>query len=382
MTKATKTRAVPILAALMIILMATLATACSSDTPEPGTDPSRQDLLDTIERMDREMNTLQEEVEELRKPAETVESRTITLEPAKTRSTMQTATPTPEMTRTPAESGPGICGRTPEIQKAILESLDIDLCQVITPGEMFRITSFKVKTDTVRPGDFQGMINVKEMEVETRIVETGAFTGLDGLEEMQLTAYTYGAIAAGAFQGLAKLEEMTIQTSSPSSGEYTLSLPDFDPMENLKHLKLGEIPTLYPDTISGDLFTNLPSLETVELQILRKETENGETEVHLLPVLFASNRTLKAASMKIAAQVSIPQGFFANNPLLEEIQISGASAVNENTFRHLENLEILRIRDNRNGDHEIVLSEKSPLYNKIRYGNEGTYGYKIVNIED
>ena len=54
MTKATRTRAVPILAALMIILMATLATACSSDNPEPETDASRQELLDTTERMDRE----------------------------------------------------------------------------------------------------------------------------------------------------------------------------------------------------------------------------------------------------------------------------------------------------------------------------------------
>ena len=34
------------------------------------------------------------------------------------------------------------------------------------------------------------------------------------------------------------------------------------------------------------------------------------------------------------------------------------------------------------GPHEIVLSEESPLHNRIKYGNESTYGYEVVNTKD
>ena len=65
------------------------AAACASEDAQPEIDPSRQELLDTIDRMDREMETLRREVEGLRKPAGTVEPKTITREPVKAQSTMQ-----------------------------------------------------------------------------------------------------------------------------------------------------------------------------------------------------------------------------------------------------------------------------------------------------
>ena len=97
---------------------------------------------------------------------------------------------------------------------------------------------------------------------------------------------------------------------------------------------------------------------------------------------------LKTAVAEIWApketKVHIPREFFANNPLLEGIQISGSPVViSESTFQHLEKLETLRLEEGWGGTkHEVALSEKSPLYNKIKYGNENASGYEVVNTRD
>ena len=240
-------------------------------------------------------------------------------------------------------------------------------------------------TDTVRPGDFHGLVNVRKLEVVSRTVEAGAFTGLDGVVEMDLTVYTDGYIAPGAFQGLNNLEAMTIRTSTPyPDHEYTLIPPDFDPMENLKHLEVEKIPTTSAGTISGKLLANLSSLETVELTFEEWEKRwDEETMIQLPEELLASNKMLKTAVIKTGERTTtVPDSIFANNPLLEEIEIHGRAELEESTFQYLENLESLRIEDRRGEKHELILSEESPLYNKIKYDNESAKGYKAVNIED
>ena len=49
----------------------------------------------------------------------------------------------------------GICYRTPELQEAILEILDVELCQVVNEKELFRIRTLgNVNMPSVKEGDF------------------------------------------------------------------------------------------------------------------------------------------------------------------------------------------------------------------------------------
>ena len=381
--------------ALMLVLILILSLACSrgdDPTAAPETDRTQQELLRTIERMGEEMDSLKQEMEESEKTRDADEASdredTTALTPAPT----PLPTSTPELAVIPTPSGPGICGRSPEVQKAILVSLNINLCRAVTEDELFRITTFGVKMNTAKAGDFHGLVNVKELGLEIRDVETGGFSGMTSLKEMHLTVYTYGSIAPGAFQGLHSLEKLTINTSKPDSEqENTLSLPDFDQMPSLKYLEMKDAQALFAETLSGNLLVNLPSLESIEMLLAAKENESDkdtDLEIHIPEGFFAANRMLKIAVINVqdrwTTTVHIPEVLFRNNSSLEEVSIGGRhQVIPANTFRRLTKLERLRVLGTPDGEvHQLNLSEKSPLYNKIKYGGESTQGYEVVNAQD
>ena len=299
---------------------------------------------------------------------------------------------TPELATIPTPAGPGICGRSPEAQKAILESLKVSLCRVVTEGELFRITTFGVKMDTAKAGDFHGLVNVKRVGLEVRDVEPDGFSGMTSLKEMNLTVSIYGSMAPGAFQGLNNLEKLTIKTKTSSTEqEDILTLPDFDQLPNLKYLEMEEAYTLFAETLSGNLLMNLPSLESIKILLaveVNESDKDTEIEIHIPEGLFAANRMLKSAFIEIedrkGTTVHIPEGLFRNNSLLEEVAIGRRNLViPTNTFRQLTKLEKLRMNEEQGGTkRDINLSEKSPLYNKVKYGDQYTNGYEVVNAQD
>ena len=155
---------------LMIALILMLTLACSGgDSPAaPETDRAQQELLDTIDRMDREMEGLRQEVELLNRTKQNdrpdIGKVQATQEPEQTSTAEPAAAPTPERELT-AEAGrqdlQGICYRTPELQEVILEMLDVELCQVVNTHELYRIRTLSVNTPSVKEGDFEGLVNVK-----------------------------------------------------------------------------------------------------------------------------------------------------------------------------------------------------------------------------
>ena len=81
----------------------------------------------------------------------------------------------------------GICYRTPELQKVILDILDVELCQVVNEKELFRIRGLgSVGMLSVKEGDFAGFVNVQSMTLRTREIEADGLRGLDGLKKMHL----------------------------------------------------------------------------------------------------------------------------------------------------------------------------------------------------
>ena len=88
----------------------------------------------------------------------------------------------------PTPSGPGICGRSPEVQRVILKDLKINLCEIVSEGELFRITDLEVGMESAKAGDFQGLVNVRKLGVGAKSVEPGTFTEMPSLQALQLAA--------------------------------------------------------------------------------------------------------------------------------------------------------------------------------------------------
>ena len=125
-----------------------------------------------------------------------------------------TATPTPparSISATP--SGPGICGRTPEIQQALIETLKIASCRLITEHELYRIRDLPdIRAPELRAGDFSGLVNLDSLSVQVRTLErlnppvipAGAFTG-SRIKQLALSASsdsdTHATFEDGAFDG-------------------------------------------------------------------------------------------------------------------------------------------------------------------------------------
>ena len=159
--------------------------------------------------MSEEISQLRTEVASLREKKGTAKSD------------VQAPPPTQQLTQS-AETGQpnakasdqaqvGICYRTPELQDLILEMLDVDLCQVVNTGELFRIRKLEsVNMTSVKEGDFEGLVNVQSMTLRTGTVEANGLQGLDGLKEMHLV-HREGDLTTESFMGLESVEELKVE---------------------------------------------------------------------------------------------------------------------------------------------------------------------------
>ena len=379
----------PIAAAIIL----SVAVACSENKLQPTTEPSttEQGLSQTITAITEELAVLKTETAEPQSDADTPRP-TANIQPTSTRNT-----PTPEPARTPTAiviarpTGPGICGRSPEIQKEILNRLDANLCQVIAIPELFRITELSdPEVRAPKPGDFEGLTNLQRLELTAQDIAADAFIGLENLKTMELTIYSYGSISPGAFRGLNNLESLSIRTSKPdSSQEDTLVLPDIDPMAELKYLQVDSIPELYVETVTESSFQSLPRLEGLRLTLGTEEYEGEEpTEISLPAKLLANNPNLKSLEILQGrvwnARIQVPGDFFESNPHLEQVSLNYRRMhIPPKTFEHLDKLESIRFENITDKDRpELELSDRSPLFNKIIYGSEQPYGYILAGDQD
>ena len=398
-----KYTAAPLLIAL--ILMLTLACSGGDSPAAPETDRTQQELLRTIERMGEQIDSLQQEMEESDKTKDQDEASDQEDETALTPATTPLPDSTPELAVIPTPSGPGICGRSPEVQKAILESLKVSLCRAVTEAEMFRITEApSLSMETTKAGDFVGLVNIKELSIGAKNVEPRAFTGLESLKKLHLYIGDEGSIATDTFQGLQRLEEMTLTVAPNGSIETgafqglsnleTLQVslgetPDFDGMPNLKHINIQWYET---GIVSSTPFGNLPNLESAEISIgFRDDDEPKGKEFQIPGNMFENNTKVKKIQLSISAPdrmlVKATEGLFSNNPLLEEILIrSEQFLLPRDTFRHLKNLKQLNLQAYWTEDgwkkNKLALHESSPLYSVITIGGRQPSGYDIVEEDE
>ena len=386
---------------LFAVLMLASIIGCTGDdeqTPIPPTT-GQDELSERLDRIEETLEQIQADMEEKETSSPVSQGRAL-----QTGTTAPAASPTTPASTEPAEpaptptftvQGPGICGRSPEVQEAILERLGTSLCQATTIPELFRISGeFGVEIDTVRTGDFVGMVNVQKLEVRTTGVEPNGFTGLVNLKELELRLSASTEITTDSFSGLESLESLTLEISSPDQEDPEAApLPPFPSLPNLKHLRALGIHNPENDQLPDDLFKELTALESVEMTVYYIGTVNDWGGNFRLPGdLFDGNPNLKEVSYSKQRgpeemTLQAPATLFAQNPLIEKISIRDSLArIPRDTFSHLEKLEELYLSERYTSDgserHEITLSNLSPLYNKITYGNEYPSGYVLEGMEN
>ena len=306
---------------LLIVAMAAAviiaATACSQDEPLPtlsfqSTDRTAEQTIDrnaeqTIEAMAQEIAVLQTKAALPPEPPEPAEpddpghtvQPTLTITPA---TPQPTAPPTRVVIPTP--SGPGICGRSPEVQQAILRTLGISSCRLVSNEELYRITSLsEAPFDTLRPGDLTGLVNLKGLAINrSEPLPPGAFAGAS-IEALYISDTN---LSPSAFQDMISIKSLNIDVTE-SQQIPTLTDPVFADLQQL-HLDFynsGRGPELSaPPT--GQELKNLKALKHFSIYAYTRPDS-----AKLEPTDWRDNKP----------PFAIPASLFAHNTKLETVDL-------------------------------------------------------------
>ena len=364
-------RACPIVQLLIVAMTAAVIgaiTACSGEQPTTTARPQRVDPspMQTIEAMAYQMAVLQTKAAESGGTNE--DGREDRVRPAATviltAAEEPTAAPTPAKAVIPTPSSTDICGRSPTLQKEILITLRSPSCSIINEAELYRIQCFinmygdceKPNWDWgesgPRPGDFAGLVNLKELEITGNFtIQPGTFTG-SGIRHLKLKAER---VEKGAFDG-ALIDRMDLNTASvPPKGALPASLRT-----------LSMIFKAPEQAMQDDELKELINLEQLSLSVYRYDD---------------SEELAKASGKKhpdeIEVEFNFPAGMVEGNNKLKSLKLWGAMLGDDTRSRadisvdnalvaeldELESISIgnLKPRNHLSGDPPLRLHPSSPL---------------------
>jgi len=243
-----------------------------------------------------------------------------------------TATPAPEARFIPpTPSGPGICGRTPEVQQALIETLKIASCRLITEHELYRIRDLPdIRAPELKAGDFAGLVNLYSLSVEVQrsedgtpaVIPAGAFAD-SRIKHLQIgsppNSNSHATIEDGAFGG-AYVESLSVSLATEG--------PIYDRQGEITgHHAPGRLPDRLPESlirlsVRGDIrrldwrvFQTLPELEN--LSLTHDQGRSGPShEGTATPFVIA-----------------LPTGAFDGNPKLKALELEVDSSYGTGTYR-------------------------------------------------
>ena len=187
--------------------------------------------------------------------------------PVRPQAIAPTATPQPTATATP-DTG-DICYRTPEVQQAILDTLELRACQVVTTAELFRIRTLTqyqstsratINASAFKPGDFAGLPNLETLEISVdEMPEPAAFDGLTGLKSLTMRVNSPGQPAIlppAMFAAMPQLAGLTL------SGYYRVASDTLDGLPLLEGLSIDSATSYTPRALD-----NLRSLKSLTWRV-------------------------------------------------------------------------------------------------------------------
>ena len=240
----------------------------------------------------------------------------------------------------------GICGRTPEVQTAILAELDgVSNCANVTDSHLSGIspTWFEVSGVTsLKSGDFVGLSNLERLEISylygysgTRSLPEDIFDGLDSLTDLDLSNDGLAPLSLPEkiFDGLTKLDKLNLGYNDLT----TLPEGIFDGLTSLWKLKLG-----FNDlsSLPEDVFDGLSGLR--ELWLYHNELSSLHAD------LFDGLSSLTHLFLDENDVSSLPDGVFDGIPNIDRLQVNGnkLSSLPDGVFDGLNKLDWLDMHEN------------------------------------
>ena len=291
----------------------------------------------------------------------------------------------------------GICGRTQEVQDAILARLSgVSDCADVTDTHLASITYLDVGSkdvDSLKEGDFAGLSALRELWLTDNDLTTlpeMLFDGLSSLEELFLQRNEITALPEDVFDGLSSLTRLHIEQNDidtlpedifdglaklqklymQSNGLTGLPENVFDGLSSLEevgmsHNKLSTLPEDLFDGLSNlrelnaesnlitslpeDVFDGLGKLESLYLE--QQNFFNPDATLVLTEHLFDGLSSLTTLSLKNANLQSLPEDIFDGLSELVTLNLeeNAFSALPEDLFDGLGSLTLLNLYNNRIG---------------------------------
>ena len=288
-----------------------------------------------------------------------------------------------------AATSQGICGRTQQVQDAILARLpDVSDCSAVTDDDLRSIEGSLwlngADITALQAVDFHGLSSLEELDIhdnDLSALPDGVFDGLSALEELYLNDNGLSALPEGVFDDLSSLGRLYLSDNDLSA------LPEgvFDGLASLRELSLSgndlsELPdgmfdghsnlgALYLDAndlsaLPDGVFDDLSSLERLSLNDngLSALPDGVFDDLSSLEELYLNDNDLSALPDGVFDDLSnlkelylhrndlsaLPEGVFDDLSNLKELLLhrNGLSALPEGVFDDLSNLEELLLHRN------------------------------------
>ena len=209
---------------------------------------------------------------------------------------------------------PGICGRTQEVQDAILALLsDVSDCADVTDAHLAGIAKLVVnftRATSIKSGDFAGLSSMTWLQPRgssyIRSVPEDVFDGLSNLQRLYLSL-DLTALPEDVFDGLSSLQILVLGANQ------IRALPEdvFDGLTSLTDLRLHNNQLA---ALPEDVFDGLTSLENLALSV------NNISELH--KDLFDSLDNLDGLILTKNKLSALPNGLFQGLGDLETLYLA------------------------------------------------------------
>ena len=166
----------------------------------------------------------------------------------------------------------GVCGRTQEVQDAIIAFIDSALtCDMITPEQLATVNNLNLSDTTpnddtddimsLQAGDFAGLtglpfLNLRGQSLST--LDANIFADLSSLRLLDLSVNSLETLDADIFDGLSALENLNLRDNS-------LSTLDADIFDGLSALEVLFLHNNSLTTLDADIFDGLAALTALNL---------------------------------------------------------------------------------------------------------------------
>ena len=221
----------------------------------------------------------------------------------------------------------GICGRTQQVQDAIVAAInEVSDCAHVTGAHLEGITSLDLAPETAH-----------DESTAIRSLKAGDFAGLSSLTHLDLGSGSgyITTIPANAFSGLSSLRTLNLNSHGQLT---TISSNAFSGLSSLINLDLSynqRLTTLNPGMLSG-----LSSLHTFNL------AGNGFTTVP--SGVFSDTPNLSYLNLSANQIATLDAGAFTGLSMLGSLQLQGnqLTALPDGVFTGLTSLALLELEDN------------------------------------